>query len=265
VAKQDQPGKDDEATGSAAEDAASSADGERLTRAALRQTETTGSLDLIREVIATRQVPPATAEGARRGARRLRRAAGRWGGVVVAGCGIVGMGLVLALAAGQVIGQGEAPEPTSAVSGPVPTGSATPRPGTPGATQWSIDNEFVNGDYSMKLLSIEPGLTQLGDSGTWTSEQGQFVVISVEVKYAGSGSAYFPLDSQRLRVASGLEYADDVESSLRDQANELGRDALRPGLPQRGALVFDIPADTVPTALEFVGDFLAPPVTIPLG
>jgi hypothetical protein len=62
-----------------------------------------------------------------------------------------------------------------------------------------------------------------------------------------------------------MEYGTDVESTFRAQANPLGQDVLRPGIPQAGSLVFDILATDSPTALEFKGDLLSEPATIPLG
>jgi hypothetical protein len=128
-----------------------------------------------------------------------------------------------------------------------------------------LGRAFANGDYSVVVSDVEQGLTQIGQSGTWTSEQGQFVAVTITVEYTGSGSAYFPLDEQRLRVSTGLEYATDVNSVFRAQAEPLGQQALRPNRPQEGILVFDIRSGDSPTALEFVGDFLAESVTIPLG
>jgi hypothetical protein len=184
----------------------------------------------------------------------------------MAGLGIAGLGVVLMLLAGHTIGADPmlAP-PVTPTSMPRPTSVATPSPGTSGATQWSMGTTFVNGDFAMRVLGVDEGLTQIGESGTWTSEEGQFVVITVELEYTGHATGYFPPDEQRLRVASGAEYGNDIESSFRAQSNALGQEALIPGTPQRGCLVFDIPTGETPAALEFVGDILSTPVTIPLG
>jgi hypothetical protein len=198
--------------------------------------------------------------------RRIAGAALRWGGITVAALGMAGLAAILALSAVHTIGSDPQPSsPATPTFLPRPTASATPSPGTSGATQWSIGTTFVNGDFAMTVLGVEGSLTQIGESGTWTSEEGQFVVISVELEYTGRVTGYFPPDEQRLTVTSGATYVNDVESSFRAQANALGQEALRPGVPQRGCLVFDIPTNETPVALEFVGDILSTPVTIPLG
>jgi hypothetical protein len=235
-----------------------------LTRAAIREAEATGNIEPIREAIAEANILLATPQPAvplwRRGLAVLRA----WGGVGVAAVGIVALAVVLALASGHVIGGEGVPTP-SATGASAAAGVATPPAGQAGATAWSTGRTFVNGDFRMTLLEVEQGLTQIGGSGTWTSEQGQFVVVTVEVEYTGSGTGYFPPDEQRLRVATGSEYGNDVESAFRAGSEALGQDALAAGQPTRGYLVFDILATDSPTGIEFVGDILSSPVTIPLG
>jgi hypothetical protein len=237
-----------------------------LTRAALREAEATGNIAPIRDAITSANLPAP----ARRPPvyRRLVAATVEAGGVVVAGLGALALAVMLALIGGEAIGGKANPVPsTTGVSrtGPPTTTVAAPKPGQIGATAWSIGRAFVNGDYSMSVEQVEQGLTQIGESGTWTSEQGQFVVVSVVVEYKGTGSGVFHLAEQRLLVSTGVEYNTDVKSVFRAQTDPVGQRPLKPYQPEDGILVFDVPVDGSPTAIEFVGDFLAEPVTIPLG
>jgi hypothetical protein len=240
-----------------------------LTRAAIRQAEATGNFAPIREAVASAHLAmPELAQPAPSLTGRLTGAAKAWGGIVMAAVGMIALTVVLVLVGSGAIDGDSEPAPTSPPPAATATGEGTqpaPRPGEAGATTWSKGRAFDNGDYRLTVLDIRTGLTQIGGSGTWTSEQGQFVEIGVEVEYTGAGSGYFPLDQQRLRVTSGAEYTNDIESAFRAQTNALGQEPITSGSSQSGSLVFDIKTTDSPAAIEFVGDFLEPPVSIPLG
>jgi hypothetical protein len=146
-----------------------------------------------------------------------------------------------------------------------PTGQPSPSPGQPGATEWSLGTPFTNGETTVTILDYVDELSEIGSDGTWTAEQGEFVILEVEVVYTGKEPVYFPPDEQKLQTADGQTYANDITTAYRYQAHTLGQDSLEPNKPQVGYLAFDIPEDQEPTALLFKGDFLSQPVTIPLG
>ncbi|MDR3202011.1 MAG: DUF4352 domain-containing protein [Bifidobacteriaceae bacterium] len=203
--------------------------------------------------------------------RPARSTARLWIGIGAAVATIGAAGVILLLTAFHVIGGADAPPASPSATatptaGPITSAGPTPAAGQAGATAWSQTTEFVNGDFRLTLRDYTDQLTEIGDDGSWTAEQGQFVILEIEVEYTGDGdSGYFPLDEQRLMTDVGRSYPDDITSAVRYHDHPLGKTSLVPGTPLVGYLVFDIGKDERPTELRFVGDFLSPPVSIPLG
>jgi hypothetical protein len=154
--------------------------------------------------------------------------------------------------------QSAAPEPT-------PSLAPGPEPGEEGATEWSVGRTFESEDYTLVVGSITGQMKSLNDEGTWTTENGQFVVIELTVAYTGEEEGAFFPQEQLLLTDSGKVYPDDVQSSYAYKQHTLGTRPLLPARPQTGYLVFDIPADETPTALEFTGSLAADPIEVPFG
>jgi hypothetical protein len=209
---------------------------------------------------------PAIVKAAPHLARRYRR-------LVAIGIGALSavLAVVLVLWGTHVIGGHPHTTATSHASrstsqkASAPKNGATPKPGAPGATAWSTGRTFKNGDYSLKLVNVLTGLTQIGTNNSWTAENGQFVIMEIQVTYtAKNGSGTFPPSLQELVTSAGKSYGDDLKSAIQYHDHTLDQ-PLPHGQPRTGYLAFDIGTAEKPTALKFVGNFLDPAVTIPLG
>jgi hypothetical protein len=209
---------------------------------------------------------PAIVKAAPHLARRYRR-------LVAIGIGALSavLAVVLVLWGTHVIGGHPHTTATSKASGSTSHKASTPRKGTtpkagaPGATAWSTGRTFKNGDYSLKLVNVLTGLTQIGTNNSWTAENGQFVIMEIQVTYtAKNGSGTFPPSLQELVTSTGKSYGDDLKSAIQYHDHTLDQ-PLPHGQPRTGYLAFDIGTAEKPTALKFVGNFLDPAVTIPLG
>jgi hypothetical protein len=158
------------------------------------------------------------------------------------------------------------PTPTGSTAESTPTLSASP--GQLGATQQIIGRPFVNGDLALTVQAYTDQLTEIGQDAEgrpYSAENGQFVVVEVEVINNGEVEHQFIADGQAIRTDLGHTFTNELKSAYLLPDNMLGRIALAPGVPQHGYLVFDIGADEQPIALEFAGDAGTSPVTIPLG
>jgi hypothetical protein len=180
--------------------------------------------------------------------------AGLLGAAVVA---LVGIVVAVMAMTGHLAPSHETPIPTVVVTAPT-TGEA-------GATEWSLNRAFEAGDFTVTMTSYRDQETSLGPEGTWTSENGQFVLISLTVEYTGEGQGTFLPGEQHLLTESGERFTNDVQSALLYRPETLGDSPLVPGQPQEGALAFDISRTDPPVALEIVGVLGENPVIIPLG
>jgi hypothetical protein len=141
----------------------------------------------------------------------------------------------------------------------------TPSPGAAGATDWTLGRTFESGEYSLTIRTYADAMASLTEQGTWTAENGQFVILEISVTYNGRGEGAFLPAEQRLVTNTGASYTADVKTAQAYKVHTLGARPMSPGKAEVGYLAFDIPQTDKPAALEFVADLGSEPLTIPLG
>jgi hypothetical protein len=176
---------------------------------------------------------------------------------------LVGIAVAVLALTGNLPGgrQAAPPSPTPTVQLP----PAQPEPGSPGATKWSLEQNFRAGDFVLVLDSYEDGLAELADPGSEVAENGQWVLVGITVKNAGTEDGTFLPEQQFLITDKGKEYPNEPLSALKHAEFILGVNAIKPGGSQTGFLAFDIPLEDRPVALRFIGRIGEPPITVPLG
>jgi hypothetical protein len=182
---------------------------------------------------------------------------------VLAALVLVGIAVVLLALTGNL--SRSKTEPTPSVSLSQTPSPNQPAPGESGATQWSLGQSFRAGDFVLVLDSYEAGLAELADPGSEVSENGQWVLLGVTIKNAGTQDGTFLPDQQTLVTDQGKTYPNEPLSALKHQEFILGVSPIKPGGSQTGFLAFDIPLDDRPVALEFTGRIGEPATTVPLG
>jgi hypothetical protein len=143
--------------------------------------------------------------------------------------------------------------------------AATPSPGDEGATDWSLQQTFVSGDFVLEILSYQDSLPALNTDGSEIAERGQWVLIEIRVRNNGPEEGTFVPDQQRLLTNKGETYLDEPASVLRYAPTDLGLEPMAPGVTQTGYLAFDIPIDSRPVELMLIGRLGEERASVPLG
>jgi len=159
-------------------------------------------------------------------------------------------------AADEATDDGAASADEPAAEEPADEPATTPL-GTPAST----------GDLELTVTGVETGVAQVGEEfgGTLLGEraQGQFVLVHLTVANTGDGPTSFASFNAKLLDAGGREFGANDAAALYIEGNSLYEE-INPGNTLQGVLVFDIPADAAPAALEYDGGFLAQPAVFAL-
>jgi septal ring-binding cell division protein DamX len=109
-----------------------------------------------------------------------------------------------------------------------------------------------DGKFEFTIKSVECGKASVGPNQYATkTAQGQYCLMTLDVKNIGNSQQYFSESDQKLLNASGMQYSPDNTATLYNSNNS---DALlaqiNPGNTVEGVLVFDIPKDQTPVTAE---------------
>lgn len=146
-------------------------------------------------------------------------------------------------------------------------GSAVP---SGGPTTAVIGQERTVGSFAVTVTGVDCTAGQLGTAPVIRTPHGRFCVASVSVRNDGLQPRVFPAPFQRM--TDGVRrFAPDMVMTrsrpalvLATGARELTPVPLNPGVTVEGVLVFDLPPDVEPTALELRGGSRDRVVTVAL-
>ncbi|MBZ2197920.1 DUF4352 domain-containing protein [Occultella gossypii] len=178
----------------------------------------------------------------------------------------------------QPSAQGDAPttQAPAAVEPDAPAGDAS-EPAAPAATEPAAVEPAVeealpgvgaavrDGKFEFVVTSIETGVDTVGSEYLNEQAQGQFVLVHLTVTNIGEAPQYFSDSDQQLFDAAGREFSPNSTAGLWIEGNDTFFTEINPGNTVEGTIVFDIPADAVPTTLELHDSFLSGGVEVALG
>jgi hypothetical protein len=109
-----------------------------------------------------------------------------------------------------------------------------------------------DGKFEFIVKSIECGKSSVGPNQYLTkTAQGQFCLLTLNVKNIGDKQQYFSESDQKLLNSAGQQYSPDSTATLYNSNNSDSFLAqINPGNSVDGVLVFDIPKDQTPTTAE---------------
>ncbi|MFK5644912.1 DUF4352 domain-containing protein [Ornithinimicrobium sp. LYQ121] len=119
------------------------------------------------------------------------------------------------------------------------------------------------GDFAVTVTGTEGGLAGIGDATFGEGAQGQFVKVWVTVENTGDSAEYFFDSDQSLVDDQDRQHSTSSSSWLLDEES-LFLAEINPGNTIEGVLLYDIPADAVPTAVDLQAGWLSSSVRVSL-
>ncbi|MGC5334966.1 DUF4352 domain-containing protein [Micromonospora sp. DT62] len=122
-----------------------------------------------------------------------------------------------------------------------------------------------DGKFEFTVKSSKCGVTKVGTSMLGEKAQGQFCLITINVKNIGKESQMFDGSSQKAYAADGTEYSADTGAAIYANQNaETFLNDINPGNQVTGVVVFDIPKKVKLTKLELHDSPFSGGVTVAL-
>lgn len=146
-----------------------------------------------------------------------------------------------------------------AAAEPEETEEPTTEEAAPEPSDLGLGEVVTVGDFEVTVTGTEGGITQVGDDMFGEEAQGQFVKVLVTVENTGDAAEYFLDSEQKLIDDSDRQHSTSSASYLLDEQS-LFLTEINPGNRVEGVLLYDIPEDAVPTAIDLTGGFFGSPV-----
>ncbi|MFG1716111.1 DUF4352 domain-containing protein [Micromonospora sp. NPDC049203] len=122
-----------------------------------------------------------------------------------------------------------------------------------------------DGKFEFTVKSAKCGVGKVGSSAFGATAQGQFCLVTLNVKNIGKESQMFDGSSQKAYAANGTEYSADGSAGLYANKNaETFLNDINPGNQVTGVVVFDIPKGVKLARLELHDSPFSGGVTVSL-
>lgn len=193
--------------------------------------------------------------------------------LLIIGASLIGLCCAGGIAAAAVGGVHR----TAGSSGAVPAGSAeaakkAPAAATPTkrgpakAPHPTLGQPARDGQFEFIVQKVDCGKATVGDELLNKPAQGQFCLITVEVKNIGREPRMFDGGNQRATGLGGVKYENDGVAELyANKDSKTFLDTINPGNSVTGVLVFDIAKDGKMVGLELHDSLFSGGATVELG
>ncbi|MGY1842075.1 DUF4352 domain-containing protein [Modestobacter sp. SYSU DS0875] len=132
-------------------------------------------------------------------------------------------------------------------------------PGNPG-----IGEPAADGKFNFVVNGVDCSTTEIGNEYLNTTAQGQFCIVDVAITNIGDKAQSFFGDNAKLFNAQGQEFSADSEAAIYLDDSSSLYEEINPGNSLTSKVVFDVPAGTVPTAIELHDSAFSGGVTVDL-
>ncbi|WP_327040884.1 DUF4352 domain-containing protein [Micromonospora ureilytica] len=123
-----------------------------------------------------------------------------------------------------------------------------------------------DGKFEFTVKSSKCGVAKIGNDMLGQKAQGQFCLVTVNVKNIGKEAQMFDGSSQKAYAADGTEYSADTGAAIYANKNaETFLNDINPGNQVTGVVVFDIPKNVKLTKLELHDSMFSGGVDVALG
>lgn len=122
-----------------------------------------------------------------------------------------------------------------------------------------------DGKFEFTVKSSECGITEIGTDMLGAKAQGQFCLVTINVKNISKKPQILDGSSQKAYTADGTEYSTDTEAGLYANLEQnTFFEEINPGNQVTGMFVFDVPKDVKLTKLELHDSAFSGGVTVSL-
>ncbi|WP_430502580.1 DUF4352 domain-containing protein [Micromonospora trifolii] len=122
-----------------------------------------------------------------------------------------------------------------------------------------------DGKFEFTVKSSKCGVAKIGSEPLVQKAQGQFCLVTLNVKNIGKEAQMFDGSSQKAYAADGTEYSADTGAAIYANKNaETFLNDVNPGNQVNGVVVFDIPKNVKLTKLELHDSMFSGGVTVAL-
>jgi hypothetical protein len=137
-------------------------------------------------------------------------------------------------------------KPAAAAASKASKGATKQDSGTAGLNQPARD-----GDFQFTVTGLKCGVSHVGTDLLGQDAQGQYCLISIQIKNIGKKAQTFSDSEQKAYDAKKVEYSVDSAAALYANSNsQVLFEQINPGNVVKGKLVFDVPEGTKLTSLE---------------
>ena len=147
-------------------------------------------------------------------------------------------------------------------------GAAQNAPANGGEEQAAgLNTPVRDGKFEFVVTGVEKGLASVGDNPYFTEQaQGQFVVVTMTVKNISDKAYGFSPSDQKLLDAQGREFEPSTSAQIALGGSDIPVwDNINPGNTVTAKVVFDMPKDAVPTAIELHDSMFSGGAKVTLG
>lgn len=130
------------------------------------------------------------------------------------------------------------------------------------AKQAGIGSPVRDGKFEFTVTKMEKH-ARVGNDLLGTDAQGVFLLVNVTVKNIGNEAQAFTSMAQKLR-ADGKEFEADAGAAIYLKDSKSLYEKINPGNSVQGVVLFDIPKDLTPEAIELHDSMFSQGVTVAL-
>lgn len=134
----------------------------------------------------------------------------------------------------------------------------------PASADAGIGTAVRDGKFEFAVTEVETGVSRIGNDMFGDDAQGQFVLVHVTVQNIGDEAQYFDASSQKLTDTEGRTHSADSGAVIYLENADSFLEQINPGNAVNAIVVFDIPADAVPSAIALRDSMFSGGVTVTL-
>lgn len=176
---------------------------------------------------------------------------------------IVG-GIVAVFVIASVSGGGDDDKPTTSAKTDTTAATQAEAPVVEVETA-TMNTPVRDGKFEFVVNGVETGISALGDNPYLAKEaQGQFVIVTMTVSNISDQPKSLSPSDQKLVDEQGRTFGPDTSAALNLDSDVPIWDKINPGNTVTMPVVFDMPVDAVPTAIELHDSMFSNGVTVSL-